>query len=161
MGCGMRGGLLDDVSAVQSNGHAEGEAPTMSSVFNEWSGGDPADALGGDPSRPLFQGKRTLRCKLFGCEPVVGEDIDACRRCRRALLRYDDCEAIVLDKPTLRCRLLGCKPGGDEFVHQILTECSCGRRVHPATFDTPYGVVHEGCCVRCGRAVLPTARVAR
>lgn len=76
------------------------------------------------------------------------------------MLQEDDCSAIVLDKPTLRCRLLGCKPGGDEYMHGLVAECECGRNAFPVGPDG-IGIVHEGCCVRCGQPIIPTARVAR
>lgn len=70
------------------------------------------------------------------------------------------CDAWVM-KRTLRCRLLGCKPGGDEFLHQMVGQCSCGRPTHAVALGETVHDVHEGCCVRCGQPILPTARVAR
>lgn len=116
------------------------------------------NGLGGNPLRKLQDASRPLRCVLFGCKPVVGEDVDACRRCGRALLNYDDCAAIVM-KPTLRCRLFGCKSGEDDRMAHPETVCYCGRDAY-VVGPEGYGIVHEGCCKRCGQPIIPTARIA-
>ena len=161
----MHLGLRDDVSTVQPHRRPEGEAPAMT----RW------DApLGGDPLRPI-KDKRKLWCRAFGCEEHQGcylTDDDCpkvgcacghgtCTRCGSLMVNEDDCEALVLAGPTLRCRLFGCKPGGDEILHMLTHVCSCGLNAHAIPGESPYGVVHEGCCVRCGRPILPTARLAR
>lgn len=157
--------LRDPLPALPSDHAARGKASPMT----RW------DApMGGNPLRTLKDGRpRTLRCKILGCVEHQGcympDDCEerpgcacghgTCTRCGRLLLDEDDCEALVIE-PTLRCRLFGCKPGGDELVHEITTTCSCGRGAFVVGPDG-YGVVHEGCCVRCGQPIVPTARVMR